>query len=608
MMLSFAVVLMMAVKVYTNNPLVILYNGRWLTTPVKLPDGSIIEHTVGTPQGGEISPMLDNLFQHYANVNKIEEDKLMKVVAAQQRLASEAGRSIFREGGNAADVAIAAGFVQVVVDPQMCGLGGFGCCLVSTREGENEFIDFMGKIPGKMPADAFYNNQDNFEGTGIGGSYNIKNFENQVGYKSVLVPGTVAGLWELYKRYGKLPWKALLMPAIAIAKHGFPVPPYLYNIWNEKPEPGYIDTIKMLSWTPASKKIYTREGRLIGLGKMLFQAEMANTLEIIAYYGGDSFYQGDIADIIDQDFKENNGFISKEDLGKYSPKIFEPDEIQYGDFNLMVAPPPVGGCHVAQLLNIIEQIELKRYDFLTSDYIEKLAQAMYLVFLDRAKYWGDPDYVNIPVEKLLSKWYAKNLYDKINQGFDFEPITQKECPGTTHLSVVDDNMAIALTHTQGTASGVVTPGLGFMYNNGVHLFNPIPGYPNSIEPGKRRISAMSPSIIKNTKHVPVGVIGASGGTRIITGVAQTINNLLEFELSPLEAISAPRIHCEGETIWLEGRINKWVEDDLRERGYKVIRRIKEYDSFFSLVQLVWPGKTFNGAADMRLGGGMVCVD
>jgi gamma-glutamyltranspeptidase/glutathione hydrolase len=435
--------------------------------------------------------------------------------------------------------------------------------------------------------------------------YLLKDSVNEIGYQSVGVPTTVIGLHRAWEMYGTLAWEEVLRPAIHYARNGYTIPLELANKWRKTGVGGRSGSLARFTCTPATADIYTKDGgQLLEAGDVLRNGDLARTLEIIAQKGPQEFYQGEMAERIARDMAANGGLVTKKDLENYDVIVTKPLVGTYRDYTVVGSPTPCGGITVLEILNILEGYDLAGMDFNTTDYVHIVSQAMKASFADRNSFVGDPDFADVPSEWLTSQARARDWRDKIDrrEPFRADQSLSIESPDTTHISVVDpEGNCVSLTHTLGICSGVVTPGLGFLYNECMRLFDPIPGGPNAIAPGKRRVTGMAPTILyKDDK--PVMVLGAPGGNLIMGAVLQTILNVVDHGMTLLDALSAPRIDCQGEIIHLEGRIPRWVCDGLRKMGFDVERDLASYGSFPARVHAIQIDQhrgTLHGGADPR---------
>jgi gamma-glutamyltranspeptidase/glutathione hydrolase len=532
------------------------------------------------------------------------------VVVAPQPIACEAGRRALERGGNAVDAAVATAFAQAVVDPFNGGPGGFGSMYIR-QGGEDVIIDFHARVGGKAHPGVF---ADDVLGQ-IGGHaerYAVRDHANQVGYRAIGVPGMVKGLGLAVARHGRLGWADLLEPAIRLARDGFTVYGELHRSWTEPTEPGHLDTLARARATGACAAIFTRDGRLFLPGEVLVQTDLARTLETLAAEGPESFYQGALARRIAEDLAAHGAFVTAGDLARYEAEVQAPVEGTYRGHRVRSSPPPCSGVQILEILNILEGWDLGAMDPASAAYVDRWIQAQRQSFADRARHLGDPEFTEVPVGRLIAKDHAAEVRRRIEAGA--VPLTPAASGGgpehTTQVTALDgEGTAVSLTHTLGTSAGVVTPGLGFMYNNAMYQFNPRPGSPNSIEPGKRRLTGISPTVVDRDGRLRM-VLGAPGGTRILTAIAATIVNLVDHGMTAVEAVSAPRIYCDGAVARLEPRLYHQVREALEVRGERLLCSDFSWDPFFSPVQAIVvdpdTGRV-TAASDPRAGGGIAVV-
>jgi len=528
-------------------------------------------------------------------------------VVAPQPIAVTEGINVLKRGGNAVDAAITAALVQGVVDPHMAGIGGFGDMLIqSHNEGEPTEISFHGRVGSRATPDVFAPFVVG-QMRGHAERYLVKDYINQIGYKSVTTPGTLMGFYEAQSRFGTFDWADVFQPAIRYCREGFPLPGEVHDRWRQIEKHGHVSGIKRLSATPASAAIYLKKGELYQPGNLIMNPDYGRTLEMIAKKGPDLFYKGEIAEIIADDFKQNDGFITREDLANYKIVVDRPLRETYRDFHIFSANPPSSGAQLIQLLNILEGLDIRSMGHLSSRYVHHVARAMQISFADRASFMGDPEFVDVPIERWISKAYAEECRRRVLSGEKIvvPKLDPRGSGSTTHICVMDgEGNAVSLTHTLGSASGVITPGLGFTYNNCMYQYNPLPGHPNSIVPGKRRITGMAPTIVFRGNK-PWMVAGGPGGTRILTAVMHTFINVVEFGLSAFEAVSAPRFQCEGEDIEMESRLYFLVREELEAMGWKLEPSAYALDNGFARAYAIidrGDDKGLEGGADPRLGG------
>ena len=486
------------------------------------------------------------------------------MVSAPQPIAVEEGAKVLQNGGNAIDAAVTTAFVQGVVDRTNCGIGGFGMMNVHIAETKEEkMLDFHGKAGSKVIPDMWAEKiiQENPGGYG----YTIEGSVNEKGYTSITTPGTVSGLYEGLSRYGTISWQEAIQPALELARDGFEVSQDVARGWTSAPE----------GQTSPWKKI--KDVSETG-GAVIANEDMAETLKRLAAGGADIFYRGEIAESIAADMEDNGGFVTLKDLNDYKTTISKPLENEYRGYTIATNAPPGGGLTIIQTLNILEEYDLAQIGHNSAEYIYIVSMAMKAAFTDWVNYLGDRAFVDIPMERLMSKERAYEWKKKLDRG---ESITiprwrAKESPDTTHLSVMDSaGNAVSLTHSLGSSSGAVTSGLGFYYNNCMNCFNPIPGKPNSLLPGKSRLTGMSPTIVKKDGKA-FFVVGSPGGTRILVGNLQTILNVIDHKMSATEAISAPRFDSQSGVIETQGRIPLSILEQVRAKGHPIRRTFSAY--------------------------------
>jgi gamma-glutamyltranspeptidase/glutathione hydrolase len=430
--------------------------------------------------------------------------------------------------------------------------------------------------------------------------YVLEGFVNDVGYQSVGVPGTVAGLYEALTRFGTISWDQAIAPAVPLAREGIPVSGYMHGYWTTDYGPDVVPNVQRIQATPAAKAIYTHDGKLYAIGERLVQADYARTLERLASEGPETFYRGEIAEAIAADFDANGGFITKDDLAAYRVNVTEPIRGTYRGLTVSAAGPPAGGLTLLQMLNFLEGYDLGAHGWPSTESARLLVQAMAWAVADRERHVADPRFVDVPTGALADKQYAAKAREAVAAG-----ARAHDRSDTTQVCVVDDaGTSVSLTHTLGSASGVVTPGLGFGYNDYMNCFDPRPGTPNSIQPGKTRVTMMTPTMVFDKGRLRV-CVGAPGGTKIVTGVLQVLVNVLDHGMSPIEAVSAARVDFQGDVVQAEGRIPSAVCHGLEKLGYRVNQRTLNYDSYFARPQVIATDAEghLRGASDPRKDGG-----
>lgn len=536
----------------------------------------------------------------------VEEDVFHPVRATQGMVASvdatatQVGVDILKQGGNAVDAAVAVGYALAVTHPQAGNLGGGGFMLLRTKDGATTAIDFREMAPAGATRDMFLDEQGNPDSK--------KSLTSPLASGT---PGTVAGLSLALEKYGSLPLNSVVRPAIKLAQEGFIVNDAL------------ADDLKtygseVLPHHENSKAIFWKDGEPLKKGDKLVQQDLANSLTMIAENGPDAFYKGEIARQIAQQMQQNGGLITTDDLAAYQAVERTPVSGEYRGYQIFSMPPPSsGGIHIVQILNILENFDMKKYGFGSADAIQIMAEAEKYAYADRSEYLGDPDFVNVPWQALTSKAYAKSIagqidINKAKPSSEIRPgkLAPYESDQTTHFSVVDkDGNAVAVTYTLNTTfgTGIVAGNTGILLNNQMDDFSAKPGVPNvyglvggeanAVGPKKRPLSSMSPTIVVKDGKTWL-VTGSPGGSRIITTVLQMVVNTIDFGMNVAEATNAPRFHHQ----WLpdELRVEKGFSPDtlklLEQKGQKVA--LKEAMGSTQSI-MVGPDGELYGASDPR---------
>jgi len=516
------------------------------------------------------------------------------MVASDESLASDAGTEILKRGGNAVDAAVATAFALAVVEPAAGNLGGGGFMLVRLANGTTNFFDYREVAPGKATRDMF-----------IGPDGKLENNASTIGYRSVAVPGTVAGLALVLKTHGTMKLAAVVAPAIRLAEQGFPVSEKLAREFAEE-RPG-------LQRFSMSSRIFLNDGKTYRVGDTLRQPELAATLKRIAKNGPAEFYQGETAHLLAGDMAALGGLVTLDDLAHYQPKIRDVLHANYTlrghRWEVLSAPPPSsGGVAVIEALNMLQDVPLKGWDDPQS--VHMVVEVMRRVFADRAAFLADPDFSNVPVAGLTSPCYAKELVATIDPlrassskeiragnphvctsgvSASVPPntvISLGEGPHTTHFSVVDAaGNAVACTTTLNDSYGShVTSSAGFLLNDEMDDFTTQPGVPNAlfgliqseantIAPGKRPLSSMTPTIVLRDGELSF-VTGSPGGPTIISATLLSVLNWMRLGMDAQSAINAPRFHHQWlpDQIGMEKLFSSEMEEQMKERGYQVKRR------------------------------------
>ncbi|WP_421507485.1 gamma-glutamyltransferase [Erwinia rhapontici] len=481
------------------------------------------------------------------------------MVASVDATATEVGVKILEQGGNAVDAAVAVGYALAVTHPQAGNLGGGGFMLLRTASGNTTSIDFREMAPVHASRDMF-----------LDAAGNADSKKSLTSHLASGVPGTVAGFSLASQKYGTLPLSTLIKPALELARKGIVVNDSLaddLNVYGKEVLVGHAN----------SKAIFFKaDGTPYLKGEKLVQRNLARSLELIAQQGPDAFYKGKIADEIAGEMQQHGGLISKTDLANYRAIERKPISGTYRGYDVFSMPPPSsGGIHIVQILNILENFDLTKMGFGSADAIQVMAEAEKYAYADRSEYLGDPDFVKVPWQALTSKAYAKSLAQQIDvtkarPSAEIKPgnLAPYESNQTTHFSVVDkDGNAVAVTYTLNTTfgSGIVAGDSGILLNNEMDDFSAKPGTPNffglvggeanAVQPYKRPLSSMSPTIIAKDGKTWL-VTGSPGGSRIITTVLQMVVNSIDFGMNVAEATNEPRFH------------HQWLPDQLRvEKGF-----------------------------------------
>lgn len=498
-----------------------------------------------------------------------------EMVTTQGDATTRAALTIFQQGGNIIDAFVAASFAISVERPHSTGIGGGGFLVYYAKEENKVYaFDFREIAPLAATSKMYLNKKGE-----------AQPLLSQEGALAVANPGLVKGLFDIHQRFGKLPWKETIGPAIKIAREGFP----LYEQLQEA-----IDNRKnLLLHDPDARKIFfTKEGKVPLLGTLIYQEDLAKTLETIALKGSDGFYRGRVADAIIKTIRRKRGILSHKDLQTYQMVERVPVTSIYKGLKIYSMPPPSsGGIHVIQILKMLEPYNLQQMGPQSTKAVHLTAHAMQRAFLDRASYLGDPDFHPVPSKELLDEGYLKKISELINsheaiKASELKPVALPyESDDTTHFTIADreGNMVASTQTINGWfGAGVMARGTGIILNNemddfaqkiGVqNLFGAVGGQNNLVAPRKRPLSSMSPTIITKNDE-PFMALGSPSGTRIITCVAQTILNAVEFEMPLYEAVAATRIHHQWQPDVLKVEapfLSKEVEEELKERGHNLV--------------------------------------
>jgi len=523
------------------------------------------------------------------------------MVVSAHPLASAAGMEIIKQGGNAIDAAVATGFALAVVLPDAGNIGGGGFIVHRSAAGDVQAIDYREKAPGAASHDMYLDSAGNVTEKSL------------TGHLASGVPGSVAGLYEAWKQGGSLPWATLLAPAIRLANG--------HRVDAERSGDIAGDSDRLAQF-PASRQQFLPSGHPPPPGTLWKQPELAHTLQLISDSGPSVFYRGQIADLIVAEMQRGGGLITKDDLRRYRPKWRTPIQLSYRGYTIYSMPPASsGGVTMGEILNIMEG-----YDTLpavgTAAYTHILVESMRRAFIDRNQWLGDPDFVDMPLERLLSKSYAAELRAQIDLHHATPTPPQAASGGeamhTTHYSIVDtagNAASVTTTLNNGFGSAVTVTGAGFLLNDEMDDFAAAPGKPNmyglvqgeanAIEPGKRMLSAMTPSIVLDRDGQLLMVVGTPGGPTIITTVAQVILDVLDQGMTLADAVAAPRIHHQAlpDVVRYErGGLSDATVAALRGMGHKVEMR-RGTSGIVAAIQRTPAG--WVGVPDPRYAGGAV---
>ena len=522
------------------------------------------------------------------------------MVVTSHFLATETAREVLRNGGNAVDAAVTAAFSLAVVQPRSGNIGGGGFMLISSEQRDEVVaIDYREKAPSRAYTDMFLDKEGN-----------VDKQASRFSHKSAGVPGTVAGLALALEKYGSISLQQALAPAIKHAQHGFIVTPRFSN--------GLKTSEKRLKkWDATTKLFYKADGGYYEPGELFVQNDLAATLKRIAENGAREFYEGKTAQLLVREMQNHGGLISIQDMKNYQPAIRKPAQGRYRGYDIYSMPPPSsGGVHLVQLLNILEGYPISEYGHNSAKTIHVMAEAMKRAYADRSRYLADDDFVDVPVEWLISKPYARSIHESIDP--QQAAASRTVLPGmpavyesdeTTHFSIVDKyGNAVSNTYTINFSygSGITVAGAGFLLNNEMDDFSAKPGSPNAygltggeankIEPNKRMLSSMSPTVVKQLDKNFL-VTGSPGGSRIITTTLQVIMNVIDHGLNIKSAVAAPRVHHQ----WLpdELRIEEGLSPDTIEKLEAQGHMVKQKSAMGAAQSILVKDGMMYGGADPR---------
>jgi gamma-glutamyltranspeptidase / glutathione hydrolase len=518
------------------------------------------------------------------------------MVSSAHPLASAAGIEVLKEGGNAVDAAAATSLALGVVAPAFSGIGGGGFFMIHPNDGETVYLDYrevapLKSTPGMFPSDS--------EGEAEG-------FANSMGYAAVGVPGTVAGLWTAVEKYGDLKFSKVAEPAIRLARRGFVINPFLGFIMANNVD----NALQKFRRFKESGKEWLKDGKPYRKGERKTSPRYADILEAVAEGGPPAFYDGELARSIGQDMAANGGLVSEKDLRNYTVKERKSVKGTYKGYEVNAMPPPsLGGLAIVEVLNMLEDIDLPGMGLNSAETIAAMARALSLAWPDLKAKVADPSFTDVDVDLLSSKSHAQKLWFRAGGRGSIQDQGVGGQNWTTHLSVIDKERNVAaLTESLECyfGSGVIVPGTGFFLNDTMHDFDTKPGGINSVAPGKRPVSSMTPTLLLKDGE-PFLVAGSAGGPRIVTATLQTILNVVDHSLDVNQAVDSPRIHYQGSgPIRVESRVRPAVRKKLGTMGYETqlpnyVQMKPGFDVYFGGVHAIMVGKRgeLRGAADGR---------
>jgi gamma-glutamyltranspeptidase/glutathione hydrolase len=525
------------------------------------------------------------------------------MVASGHPLASEVGAAVLARGGNAIDAAVAVGFALAAVLPEAGNIGGGGYLVHRDAAGEAVALDYREAAPGAASRDMY-----------LDASGELTD-QSRIGHLASGVPGSVAGLAAMHERLGTLPWRELVEPAIELARG---------HVFDEARRRNREESMEKLVRFPASSALFLPGGELPAAGSTFANPDLARTLERIAELGAPGFYGGETADLIVAEMERGGGIMTREDLAAYRPRWRDPLRVEYRGNTLWMMPPSSsGGVTLAMILNLLGGWDiLPRFG--SAELYNLEIEAMRWAYVDRNRWLGDPDFVAVPVERLLSKSYTDELRGRIEPGRAGKTPTAPaaaEGTQTTHYSIVDargNAAAVTTTINSLYGNGVVVGGAGFLLNDEMDDFAAKPGFPNqfglvqgesnAIQPGKRMLSSMCPTIVADKSGRLSMVVGTPGGSTIITSVFQVISNVIDHRMTLAQAVAAPRIHHQAlpDKVLFEPA---GLTDEARARLSAMGYTIEEREEWSGDIQAIArSGKGWVGVADPRRGGGAVGVD
>lgn len=521
------------------------------------------------------------------------------MVVTEQQLASKAGIDILKSGGNAIDAAVAVGYALAVVDPCCGNIGGGGFMTIHLASGKNIFLNFREKAPIKINSSMYLDKNGNVIAD--------KTLE---GYLAVAIPGTVLGMDTALKKYGTMSRQRVMQSAIELAEKGYILTPYAASILNK--------SFSNFKNQPNVAAIFLNHGKPYRAGNKLIQKDLSRTLKLIASEGETVFYKGIIAEKIVSASEKNGGVLSLQDFSQYDIQELKPIKCDYHEYKIISAPPPSsGGVTLCEMTNILENYSFKKENYHSSQDVHFISEAMRYAFFDRNNQLGDPDFVENPINKLLSKKYAKTIAEKISPDratSDMTPaisITHQSL-NTTHYSIVDKmGNAVSVTYSLNSFFGakVMAEDTGFFLNNEMddfsiktntpNQFGLVQNAANTIKPGKRPLSSMTPTIVLKNNRLFM-ILGSPGGPRIITSTLETLFNVINYKMDLQSAVDAPRFHHQWvpDTLdYEENAFNQTTLKNLISMGY----HLKQQPSWGAVEAILIDPSTgeIQGANDRR---------
>lgn len=485
------------------------------------------------------------------------------MVVSNHPLASAAGIAMLAAGGNAIDAAIATLFTLTVVEPMMVGIIGGGMAHIRLADGSHRFIDGQSTVPLAVKPDTYRSKPGSAHDV-----FDTVDDENLTGPKAVAVPGSLKAWCETQQRFGTMSLADVMQPAIGHASRGYAATPYLHECIR--------DSAREMAKDKAISAIYLPNGKPLNAGDRVVQSEYAETLTHISRHGEKALYHGPLGDIFVDYMKAHGGFVTRQDLTSYKTVERLPIRSSYRGWEILGPPPPAAsGVHIAQMLNILEGYDITAKGFGTAATIHLLAEVLKIAFADRAAASGDPDFVGVPVARLISKDYASERRGAIDPGRAQQwgaGVSQFEGAHTTHMTAADAmGNVVATTQTINNLFGAkfLIPGLGAVPNNYMNLYDPRPGHALSLAPGKRVTTSMSPVMALRDGKLAYA-LGLPGGKRIFPSALQALINLIDHGMTLQEAVEAPRVWTEGNALEVEAAVPERVRATLTSIGHQLL--------------------------------------